>query len=198
MTELSAQTVYFAKPGPGNTERTLAVAHERAQALGIDTVLVATTSGATAVRAAEVFAGFAVVAVTHSTGFNAPHAQELTPENAAALTRAGAHILTTTHAFGGVGRAVRKKLGTYEIDEIIAFTLRTFGQGMKVVAEISLMAADAGLIPAGKPVLAIAGSGRGADTAVVLYPTHAQTFFDLTFVEIVCMPSPRHPALMTS
>ncbi len=198
MTELIAQTVYFAQPGPGNTERTLALAHERAQALGIDTVLVATTSGATAVRAAEVFTEFTVVAVTHSTGFNAPHTQELTPENAAALTRAGAHIITTTHAFGGVGRAVRKKLGTYEIDEIIAFTLRTFGQGMKVVAEISLMAADAGLVPAGKPVLAIAGSGRGADTAVVLYPTHAQTFFDLTFVEIVCMPSPRHPALMTS
>ncbi|MGC9395450.1 MAG: pyruvate kinase alpha/beta domain-containing protein [Anaerolineae bacterium] len=195
MTELIAQTVYFAKPGPENTERTLAVARERGQALGIDTVLVATTGGATAVRAAEVFTGFTVVAVTHSTGFAATHKQELTPENAAALTEAGVHILTTTHAFGGVGRAVRKKLGTYEIEEIIAFTLRIFGQGMKVVAEIALMAADAGLVPENKPVLAIAGTGRGADTAVVLYPTHAQTFFDLEFAEIICMPAPRHPAL---
>jgi len=195
MTELIAQTVYFAKPGPENTERTLAVARERAQALGIDTVLVATTGGATAVRAAEVFAGFTVVAVTHSTGFNTPHKQELTPENAAALNGAGVHILTTTHAFGGVGRAVRKKLGTYEVEEIIAFTLRIFGQGMKVVAEIALMAADAGLVPENKPVLALAGTGRGADTAAILYPTHAQTFFDLEFAEIICMPSPRHPAL---
>jgi hypothetical protein len=196
MTEHIAQTVYFAQPGSANTERTLAVARERAEALGIDTVLIATTGGATAVRASEIFAGFTVVAVTHSTGFNKPHKQELTPENAAALTRAGAHILTTTHAFGGVGRAVRKKLGTYEVEEIIAFTLRIFGQGMKVVAEIALMAADAGLVPENKPVLAIAGTGRGADTAVILYPTHAQTFFDLAFAEIICMPSPQHPALL--
>jgi hypothetical protein len=195
MAEYIAQTVYFAQAGPGNTARTLTIARERAEALGIDTVLVATTGGATAVRASEIFAGFTVVAVTHSTGFDTPHKQELTPENAVTLTRAGVHILTTTHALGGVGRAVRKKLGTYEVDEIIAFTLRIFGQGMKVVAEIALMAADAGLVPENRPVLAIAGTGCGADTAVVLYPTHAQTFFDLAFAEIICMPSPRHPAL---
>lgn len=195
VTEVTAQTVYFAQTGSANTERTLALAHDRAKALGIDTVLVATTGGATAVRAAEVFAGLTIVAVTHSTGFKTPYKQELTPENAAALTQAGTHILTATHAFGGVGRAVRKKLGTYEIEEIVAFTLRIFGQGMKVVAEIALMAADAGLVPENEPVLAIAGTGRGADTAVVLYPTHAQTFFDLKIMEIVCMPSPEHPAL---
>ena len=195
MTETISQTVYFAKTGPSNTERVLELAHNRAAALDLDTVLVATTTGSTAVRAAELFAGFNVVAVTHSTGFKTPFEQELTAENANALAQASAHVLTTTHAFGGVGRSVRKKLGTYQVDEIIAFTLRTFGQGIKVVAEISLMAADAGLVPAHKPVMAIAGSGRGADTAAVLYPTHAQTFFDLKFVEIVCMPSPGHPGL---
>ncbi len=40
---------------------------------------------------------------------------------------------------------MRKKLGTYEVGEIVAFTLRVFGEGMKVMAEIALMAADAGL-----------------------------------------------------
>lgn len=194
MTETVSQTVYFAKSGPSNTERTLELAHNRAVALGLETVLVATTTGATAVRTAELFTGFNVVAVTHSTGFKKPFEQELTAANVEALAHTGASVLTTTHAFGGVGRSVRKKLNTYQVDEIIAFTLRTFGQGMKVVAEISLMAADAGLVPAHKPVMAVAGSGRGADTAAVLYPTHAQTFFDLKFVEIVCMPSPGHPA----
>lgn len=193
MTEIVSQTVYFAQTGPSNTERTLELAHERAAKLGLDTVLVATGTGATAVRTAEIFAGFNVVAVTRSTGFREPFVQDLTDESRELLARAGAHILTTTHAFGGVGRAVRKKLDTYQVDEIMAYTLRTFGQGMKVVAEISLMAADAGLVPEGKPVMAIAGSGRGADTAAVLYPTNAQTFFDLKFVEIVCMPSPGHP-----
>jgi hypothetical protein len=39
--------------------------------------------------------------------------------------------------------------------------------------------------------MAIAGMGRGADTAVVLHPTNAQTFFDL---DIVHWPSLHHPA----
>jgi hypothetical protein len=119
----------------------------------------------------------------------------LTPENRAAIEAAGGRILTCQHALGGVNRAVRKKLNTYQLDEIIAFTLRLFSQGIKVVAEMSLMAADAGLVRTDEPVMAVAGSGRGADTAAVVLPTNAQTFFDLKIVEIVCRPSPQHPAL---
>ena len=89
-------------------------------------------------------------------------------------------------------------MGTYQIDEIIAFTLRCFGQGMKVAAEITLMASDAGLVPGGEPIIAIGGSGQGADTAVVLQPTHAQTFFDLRILEIICMVAPGHPGFETT
>jgi hypothetical protein len=138
--------------------------------------------------------GRRVIAVTHSTGFRGPNTQDLTPENRAAIEAAGGHILTCQHALGGVNRAVRKRLDTYQLDEIIAFTLRVFGQGIKVVAEMSLMAADAGLVRTDAPVMAVAGSGRGADTAAVLLPTNAQTFFDLKIVEIICRPSPQHPA----
>ncbi len=193
MNEVVSKITYFAQPGMENTERTLALARERAEALDIDTILVATTSGATAVRTAELFPDLEVVAVTHSTGFREPGAQQLEAKHRATLVAHGVHLLTTTHAFGGVGRAVRKKLDTYQVEEIIAYTLRCFGQGMKVVAEIALMAADAGLAPVDRLVMAIAGTGRGADTAVVLIPTHAQTFFELEFAEIVCMPAPAHP-----
>ena len=195
MAELVTKTVYFSETGKVNTDCTLALAGERAEALGIRTILVATTTGATGVRATELLPGFNIVAVTHSTGFPAPNVQELAAENREAMEAAGAHVLTATHAFGGVGRAVRKKLDTYEVEEIIAYTLRTFGQGMKVVAEIAMMAADAGLVPVDQPAMVIAGTGRGADTAVVLVPTHAQTFFDLKFLEVVCMPAPGHPGL---
>jgi hypothetical protein len=129
-----------------------------------------------------------VVVVTHSTGFKEPNYQELTEENRAAIEAAGGKILTCQHAFGGVGRAVRKKLGTYELEEIIAYTLRLFGEGMKVAMEITLMAADAGLVRTDEPVIAIAGTGRGADTAVVLKPANAQAFFDLQVLEILCKP----------
>jgi hypothetical protein len=175
-----------------NTVRTLELAGARARALGIRKVLVATTSGATGVQAAEALAGLDVIAVSHSTGFGEPDTQELSAENRAAIEAAGVTILTCQHAFGGVGRAVRKKLGTYQLDEIIAYTLRTFGEGIKVAAEMALMAADAGLVRTDEPVLAIAGTGRGADTAAILQPTNAQTFFDLRFLEIICMPAPEH------
>ncbi|MFC2015808.1 pyruvate kinase alpha/beta domain-containing protein [Chloroflexota bacterium] len=193
MSEINAPCVYYTLPGAGNTERTLELAHKRARSLGIRKVLVASTSGATGARAIEVFRGLDVVVVTHSTGFSAPDTQKLTDGNRSAIEAAGATLLTCQHAFGGVGRAVRKKLGTYQIDEIMAYTLRTFSEGIKVVAELALMAADAGLVRTDEAVVAIAGSGGGADTAAVLKPSNAQTFFDLQFLEIICMPSPNHP-----
>ena len=158
-------------------------------------ILVATTSGATGLEAARLFSGVQarVVAVSHSTGFHLPDSQELSAESRQGIEAAGAIVLTCQHAFGGVGRAVRKKLGSYQVDEIMAYTLRTFGQGMKVAAEICLMAADAGLAPTSEPVIAIGGTGGGADTAAVIRPSNAQTFFDLRFLEIICMPSLGHP-----
>jgi hypothetical protein len=188
MTETVIQSVYFDKSGRANTARTLEVAKQRAEELSIRTILVATTTGATAVQAAQLFRGYNVIAVTHSTGFGGPNAQELTKENRVAIEAAGAKVLTCQHAFGGVGRAVRRKLGTYELDEIIAYTLRTLGQGMKVCAEIALMAADAGLARTGEPCVAVAGTGRGADTAVVLIPANAQEFFDLKILEVLAKP----------
>ncbi|MGC9520667.1 MAG: pyruvate kinase alpha/beta domain-containing protein [Anaerolineae bacterium] len=195
MNELVSQTVYFAESGPVNTERTLALVAERAKALGIQTVLVATTSGATGLQAVQTLSGLDVIAVTHSAGFREPYDVEHDRAVCERIEGAGGKVLTATHAFGGVGRAVRKKLDTYQIEEIIAFTLRLFGEGMKVAAEIALMASDAGLVPTAEPLIAVSGTGQGADTAVVLRPTHAQTFFDLRFLEIICMPAPGHPAL---
>lgn len=198
MHEIQAQTIYFATPGPENTARTLALVAARARALRIKTVLVATTSGATGLQTTELLEDCKVVAVTHSAGFREAHTVEHNHKTIDRIVAAGGSVLTTTHAFGGVGRAVRKKLNTYQIDEIIAYTLRTFGQGMKVAAEIALMASDAGLVPDAAPIIAVGGTGRGADTAVVLQPTHAQTLFDLRFLEIICMPAPGHPSLASA
>ena len=164
------------------------VARQRADELGIRTILVASTRGETGVQAAQLFQGYDVIVVTHSTGFTGPNTQELTEENRAAIEAAGAKILTCQHAFGGISRAVRKKWGTYAIDEIVAQTLRIFGEGMKVCVEIALMAADAGLVRVGEPCIAIAGTGRGADTAVVLAPAHVQQFFDLRVMEVLAKP----------
>jgi hypothetical protein len=91
--------------------------------------------------------------------------------------------------FSGVDRAIQARFDTVYPVGIIAQTLRMFGQGMKVVAEIVAMAADAGAIPADKDVVAISGTGRGADTAVVISPANAHRFFDMVIKEIIVKPS---------
>lgn len=188
MPEVATETTYFGGKGAEFTERTLELAKRRAEELGIRSVVVASTRGDTGIKAAELFQGYNLIVVTHSTGFRAPDAQELLPENRRAIEERGAKILTTTHAFGGVSRAVRKKWDTAQLGDIIAGVLRIFGEGMKVVVEIALMAADAGLIRTDEEIVAIAGSGRGADTAVVIKPADAQDLFDLRILEIICKP----------
>ncbi|MCK5561765.1 MAG: hypothetical protein KAJ51_14285 [Thermoplasmata archaeon] len=189
MEDITTTAVYFAKKGPENTEKTLKLSHERMTERRIEQVVLASHTGATALSAAEVFNDKYLIVITHSTGFREVGKQQLAPESRDKLEKLpNVHILTTTHAFGGVGRAVRMKLGTYQVDEVIAFALRTFGQGVKVCCELTIMAADAGLLDMAQEVLAIAGSGTGADTAMILKPAHAQNYLDLKVLEIICKP----------
>ena len=51
------------------------------------------------------------------------------------------------------------------------------------------MAADAGLIPFDKDVVAIAGTGKGADTALRIRPTNAARLFDLKIREVITKPT---------
>jgi len=60
-----------------------------------------------------------------------------------------------------------------------------------VAVEIAVMAADAGLIPTGREVIAIGGSGSGADTAIVLQAAHMNNYFDLEIREIIAKPRQR-------
>jgi len=182
------QSIYFLEPGSKNTEKTFEVAKRRAEELGIKTIILASTSGETGVKAVNAFANYKVVVVTHTTGLQAPDVQELTPQNKAKILEKGGVILTATHAFGGVGRAVRRKFNTYQVDEIIAHTLRVFGQGTKVACEIALMTADAGLIRTDEEVISIGGTARGADTALVVQPAHTHDFFELKVKEVLCKP----------
>ena len=179
---------YFSEPGETNTNDVLMASKERASELGIKDIVVATTRGETAVKAVEIFKGYNVVIVTHVTGMKEPGVQELTEDNAKKIKAGGGKILTTAHAFMGVNRAIQKQFDTMYPPGIIAQTLRLFSQGMKVVVEITAMAADAGLIPVDKDILAIAGSSRGADTAVVIKPANSHNLFDMVIREIIAKP----------
>jgi hypothetical protein len=180
---------YFSKPGPANTEAVLEIVDQRAKELSVGRILVATCSGRTAFEARRrLDPSLKIIAVTHVTGFSEPNIQELSEENRQELQTQGVDVLTCGHAFGGVGRGVRNKIGAYQVDEIIAYTLRIFGQGTKVAVEIALMAADAGLIRTDEDVISIGGTARGADTALLIRPVTSAHFFDLKIREIICKP----------
>lgn len=181
-------TLYFHETGPQNTDETLRAAKRRAEELEIRDIIVATTRGETGVKAVEVFEDYNVVVVTHATGFREPGTQELEEEAAEKIKGGGGKILTATHAFAGVARAIRRKFETITPVEVVAQALRLFGQGTKVCVEIVAMAADAGLIPVDREVIAIAGTGRGADTALVIKPAHANRLLDMVVKEIIAKP----------
>jgi hypothetical protein len=187
---ITRQMVLFDEAGPQNTQDTLEAARRRAQELGIRSVIVATSTGQTALKAAEVFAGTGVslFAVTLHAGrwkvYCPPDSD--TVQKAAAK---GVKFLTATHVLkGNVEAAIRDKFGGLPPVEVIAHTYYTFCQGMKVAVEVTLMAADAGLISVEDDVIAVAGTGKGADTAIVLKPAFSTDFFSLKVREIIAMP----------
>ena len=130
-----------------------------------------------------------VIAFTHVTGYAKPDTQELDEKDRRELESQGVTVLTCQHAFGGVGRGVRNKLATYQVDEIIAYALRIFGQGAKVAIEVALMAADAGLVRTDEDIISVGGTAKGVDAALVLQPANSSRFFDLKVKEVICKPA---------
>jgi len=181
--------VYYETPSEADTETTFLRARDRAESLGIRDVVVASTTGRTGVKACQFFKGSRVIVVRHHAGFRAPGAQQMTPGNEKAILASGARIVTAGHAFSGIERAIRAKRDTIGPLELMADTLRLFGDGTKVCLEIVVMAADAGQVTMDQPVVAIAGTNEGADTALVVQPAHSNNFFDLYVKEIIVKPS---------
>lgn len=179
---------YFDKISKTNTDKTIELAKERAKELRIKDVLVASIHGGTALKAVKAFEAMKanIIAVAICGGF-AEEGWVMSASERKALERAGAKVLTCPHALGGgIEEAFGDKTG---VREVAANTLRAFSQGMKVCVEMAMMAADAGLVDTKRDVIAIAGTGTGADTCVVVKPSYSRKFFDFKVKEIVAMPS---------
>lgn len=175
--------------GKNNTENTLQLAAQKAKELGIKHIVVASNTGETAEQLLKNDVnGINITVVTHHNGFRSPGENEMTMDTRIALKQKGIQIFTGTHLLAGADRGVRNMFGGVYPAEIIAQTLRMFGQGVKVAVEIAVMALDAGLIPYGEDVISIGGSSRGADAAIVVRPAHSNQIFDVEVREIIAMP----------
>ncbi|MCY6372569.1 pyruvate kinase alpha/beta domain-containing protein [Clostridium ganghwense] len=179
--------MYFKESGKINTERTLELAVKVAEERNIRNIVVASGSGSTAKFLKDI-RDKNVICVTLATGSKEPGKNKMSKAVHKELTDSGMKVLTTTHVLSGAERGFSKKFGGISPIEIMAYTLKMFGQGTKVCVEISVMALDAGLIPYGEPIIAIGGSSQGADTAVIITPNHANNILDTKINEIICKP----------
>ncbi|MFC1718265.1 pyruvate kinase alpha/beta domain-containing protein [Candidatus Poribacteria bacterium] len=181
---------YFDQAGEINTNRTIELVAQRCKDLSIKHVVVATSTGETAIKVA---AGLKdqdvkIIAVTLHAGLWEKYVSP-DPDKMKAAEEMGVTFLTCTHALmGNVGNAIMEKFGGISMTDLIAHTYYTFSQGTKVAVEIAVAAADAGLIPVDQEVISIAGSDTGADTALMLRPAYSTDFFSLRVRELIAKP----------
>jgi hypothetical protein len=184
--------MYFKSKGPENTAETLKIAVKEALERQISHIIAASTTGPTAFALAEEAAkqGYKgkLVCVSHVYGSREGGKNPISEEDRAKLQSQGVLLCTAAHALSGAERCLSRKFqGVYPV-EIIAHSLRMLGAGMKVCVEIGAMALDAGLIPHDQPVIAIGGSSRGADTAVILTAAYTNDILSTKVHEILCKP----------
>jgi len=184
------KVTYFETNDCENTEKALKLAVEAANELGIKNIVLASTYGNTAKMMADDInhEGITVTVVTHAVGQIKPNWNPMPMELRRYLIEKGFNVCTAAHALSGAERSLSNSFkGVYPL-EIIANTLRMFGQGTKVCVEICAMAADAGFIMCGEPVVAVAGTGRGADTVIVLRPEVSSNIIKTKVDRIICKP----------
>jgi hypothetical protein len=196
MSYSSKNIYYFDEPGEKNTKDAATFAVERAVELGLNTIVVASTSGKTALVFSEAMKNtdLQLVVVTHVVGFKEPGKWEFLTENAEKLQKAGVQIVKGTHVLSGLERALSRsvKVGGGSRTEAIGEALRrTVAVGLKVAVECVLIAADQGAINMEEELISVGGTARGADTVCVIKPSHTISYFDLQVREIVAMPRNR-------
>ena len=194
---------YFETPGPENTEQCLEIVKSAVEDLNCRHIVVASTTGSTGLAFAEALLkekdvnpvrkkvpsglsnGVNLVIVTHSYGFKEPNSLELTEPVREKIQALGAKVYTGTMITHNLETALAKKFSGVYPTLLVAQSLRRFGEGSKVCCEIIMMAADAGLIPEGEEVIAVAGTGRGADTVMIIRSATSKRFLDLRVLEIL-------------
>jgi hypothetical protein len=182
---------YFEKQGNDYTDELIKAVKDKLDASNdIKRILIASATGESALKLYGAIEDFDVeiINVTHHMGFSGENESDISDEMVKKLEDVGIKTYFGAHAFSGAARGVTNKYGGYSPLDIVADTLRMFSHGIKVAAEISIMAADAGLIPVGEDIIAIGGRGHGVDSAVILTPVNAKDLFNLQFHEIIAMP----------
>jgi hypothetical protein len=193
MADLNLDVTYFEKGGPQNTQRALEIAKKYADQFGIKDIVIASTTGASAEKAAKIFdpKDYNIMIVTHAYYFvNSTTRQEFPEEKLNNLKELGLNFHIGTHSMSGIERGIRLKKEAWQFVDLLAKMLGYhFSQGVKVCIEISATICDAGLIPdLERDIIAVGGTGRGADTVCLIKPAPTSDFKNLRVKAILAKP----------
>jgi len=167
---------YFDEPGPQNTESVLEAVKERIEQTGVKVIILASDSGETALKLSESTGQLDTKIIAVSWKKMSPNSSEKLKEKNAQVVEEARTPLSTKDA------------------KIIAYTYYTLGQGFKVAVEIAMIAVDLNLVSSGQEVIAIGGTGSGADTAIVVKASSTKDILGpdiknrLEVREIITMP----------
>jgi hypothetical protein len=193
MADLNLEVTYFEKGGLQNTEKALEIAKKYANQFNIKDIVIASTTGTTAEKAAEIFnlKDYNIMIVTHAYYFvNSTTRQEFPEEKLNSLKELGFKFHIGTHSMSGIERGIRLKKEAWQFVDLLAKMLGYhFSQGVKVCIEISATICDAGLIPdLERDIIAVGGTGRGADTVCLIKPAPTSDFKNLRVKAILAKP----------
>lgn len=193
MTDLMIETTLFEKVGPNNTEKALEIAKQYAEKFNVKDIVIASTTGTTAEKSLNYFNPneYNVAIITHSFYFTGGKLRQEFPEDKMEELRSkGLKLHAGTHAMSGIERGLRIKREAWIFVDLLAKMLGWhFCQGTKVCIEISSTVCDAGLIPdIDRDIIAIGGTGRGADTVCLIKPAPTSEFKELRVKAILAKP----------
>ncbi len=193
MADLNIEVTYFENGGPQNTDKALKIAKKYADQFNIKDIVLASTTGTVAEKASEIFdtEHYNIMIVTHAYYFvNSTVRQEFSKEKLKSLKNKGLQFHIGTHAMSGIERGLRIKKEAWIFVDMLAKILGLqFSQGVKVCIEISTTICDAGLIPdLERDIIAVGGTGRGADTVCIIKPAPTSNFKNLRVKAILCKP----------
>lgn len=181
---MEATITYFEQPGQENTAAVFLLVDRALAETAIKKIVIASTCGNTARCAMDHYRGRDVrlIIVPHQYGFGPTRQQRFPQELVTRAQEEGHEVYFATMLFH------MDKLWGSGTPQVVADFLRFFGQGVKVCVEILLMAANGGLVDAGEEVVVAAGTGRGADTALIMTGGTSMAPKQVHVSQILCKP----------
>ncbi len=183
---------FFPHYGPENTSEVIDAVAERLQERDINTVVVASSTGEMAIRMVQRLRSAAqepdtaalprVIAVSDPPWAigKIPKAGRISSDNKARLLALGAEVVDSV-PYASRAYSTGASNNVYEALDLLVVVFDAFrmvgGNGLKVAIEVALMATNGGVIQPGQEVIAVAGTGNGLDTAVVVKSAYSIDIF---------------------